>query len=100
MDDDDVNLVVIATRHDTHAAMAQRALERGRHVFVEKPLALDEMELQNVVNAAASSTGRLFVGFNRRYSPLARAAKDFFKDRAAPLSISYRVNAGNIARTH
>ncbi|HXM35071.1 MAG TPA: bi-domain-containing oxidoreductase, partial [Pyrinomonadaceae bacterium] len=71
IDDDEVNLIVIATRHDTHAELARRALERGRNVFVEKPLALSPEELQRVLDAAEQSDGRLTVGFNRRFSPAA-----------------------------
>ncbi|HEY0404152.1 MAG TPA: bi-domain-containing oxidoreductase [Pyrinomonadaceae bacterium] len=100
INDDEVNLIVIATRHDLHAELARRALERGRHVFVEKPLALTEEELERVVAAAQGSGGQLMVGFNRRFSPLARAAREFFAGRQSPLSISYRVNAGRIPREH
>ncbi|HVG30788.1 MAG TPA: bi-domain-containing oxidoreductase [Pyrinomonadaceae bacterium] len=100
IDDPEVNLVVIATRHDTHAELARRALERGKHVFVEKPLALSDAELDGVLEAAAQSSGSLMVGFNRRFSPSARAARDFFADRREPLSILYRVNAGRIPRGH
>jgi polar amino acid transport system substrate-binding protein len=98
--DEQVNLVVIATRHDTHARLARAALERGRHVFVEKPLALDDAELDDVLDAAARSDGRLIVGFNRRFSPLARAAREFFEGRREPLSMVYRVNAGRLPREH
>ena len=98
--DDEVNLIVIATRHDTHAELARRALERERHVFVEKPLALSDDELESVIAAAAESEGELIVGYNRRFSPLGRAAKEFFADRQAPLSINYRVNAGRIPPNH
>jgi polar amino acid transport system substrate-binding protein len=97
---DAINLVVIATRHDSHADLARRALERGRHVFVEKPLALNDEELDQVVAVAADSQGRLMVGFNRRFSPVARAALEFFKDRQTPLSINYRVNAGRVPPGH
>ena len=100
MDDDEANLIVIATRHDTHAELARRALELGKHVFVEKPLALNEKELESVVAAAAQSQGELMVGYNRRFSPAAIAAKEFFRDRHGPLSISYRVNAGRVPRDH
>ena len=100
IDDEEVNLVVVATRHDSHAELARRALERGRHVFVEKPLALSDEELEGVLEAAAASSGQLMVGFNRRFSPHARAAREFFTGRRAPLSILYRVNAGRIARDH
>jgi predicted dehydrogenase/threonine dehydrogenase-like Zn-dependent dehydrogenase len=98
--DDEVNLIVIATRHDSHANLAREALEHGRNVFVEKPLALNREELDHVLEAANQSTGQLMVGFNRRFSPAARAAQEFFKDRQTPLSISYRVNAGRIAAEH
>ncbi|HEY0385699.1 MAG TPA: bi-domain-containing oxidoreductase, partial [Pyrinomonadaceae bacterium] len=100
LDDEEVNLIVIATRHDLHAELARRALVKGKHVFVEKPLALNEEELAGVLEAAANASERLMVGFNRRFSPLARVAKDFFAGRQAPLSISYRVNAGRIPKSH
>ncbi|HEX8557370.1 MAG TPA: bi-domain-containing oxidoreductase [Pyrinomonadaceae bacterium] len=95
-----LNLVVVATRHDTHAGLARRALERGLDVFVEKPLALSDEELEAVLAAAAASAGRLTVGFNRRFSPHAREAKEFFAGRRSPLSIVYRVNAGRVPRSH
>ncbi|MEK6283076.1 MAG: bi-domain-containing oxidoreductase [Acidobacteriota bacterium] len=98
--DASVNLVVIGTRHDSHAKLAVEALERNKHVFVEKPLALNEEELNKVLDAAARSRGQLMVGFNRRFSTLARSAKQFFGGRRAPLSILYRVNAGRIPAEH
>ncbi|HKS29515.1 MAG TPA: bi-domain-containing oxidoreductase [Pyrinomonadaceae bacterium] len=98
--DKNVNLVVIATRHDSHAELAAQALRSGKHVFVEKPLAMNDEELESVVRAAHESEGRLMVGYNRRFSPHARAALDFFKERQHPLSISYRVNAGRIPLSH
>jgi polar amino acid transport system substrate-binding protein len=100
INDDHVNLIVIATRHDTHAELAKRALERGHHVFVEKPLALNDEELEVVLEAATKSGRGLAVGFNRRFSPSAIAAKEFFNDAPAPLSINYRVNAGRIPADH
>jgi predicted dehydrogenase/threonine dehydrogenase-like Zn-dependent dehydrogenase len=97
---DDVNLVVIGTRHDLHASLAAKALERNKHVFVEKPLALNDADLDKVLRAASDSQGTLMVGFNRRFSPLARKAQDFFAGRQGPLSILYRVNAGRIPTGH
>ena len=96
LDDANTNLIVIATRHDTHAAFAQAALERDKHVFVEKPLAMNDEELERILAAAAGSSGRLMVGFNRRFSPAAKQAKEFFDGRQTPLSVLYRVNAGRI----
>jgi polar amino acid transport system substrate-binding protein len=100
LDDANVNLVVVGTRHDTHAELARAALERNKHVFVEKPLALDDEQLDAVLEAAGSSPAKLMVGFNRRFSPLAQRAKEFFDKRDTPLSILYRVNAGRIAKEH
>lgn len=96
----DINLVVIGTRHDVHAALACSALERDKDVFVEKPLALNDEQLDAVLEAAERSSGRLMVGFNRRFSPLAQQAKEFFAKRDTPLSILYRVNAGHIPKEH
>ncbi|MEO6655374.1 MAG: bi-domain-containing oxidoreductase [Pyrinomonadaceae bacterium] len=93
---DETNLIVIATRHDTHASLARSALEQNKHVFVEKPVAMNDEELDAVIAAASKSNGRLMVGFNRRFSTSAKQAKDFFADRGSPLSILYRVNAGCI----
>ena len=98
--DEEINLVVIATRHDSHAELVRRALKRGCHVFVEKPLALNDEELDKVIAAATPSNGQLMVGFNRRFSPLGRSAQEFFKDRQTPLSINYRVNAGRVPPGH
>jgi polar amino acid transport system substrate-binding protein len=100
LNDADVNLVVVGTRHDSHAELATQALLVNKHVFVEKPLALNDEELERVLNAASVSSGVLMVGFNRRFSPLALQARDFFVGRSAPLSISYRVNAGRVPKEH
>lgn len=100
LDEEGLSLLVIATRHDTHAELARRGLERGLDVFVEKPLALNDEELDALLEAAARSKGRLTVGFNRRFSPHALQAREFFKDRRSPLSILYRVNAGRVPRAH
>src|SRR5207245_280375 len=97
--DPDVHLVFIATRHDSHADLVGRALEAGKHVFVEKPLAINEEQLVRVEAAAARAPGFLMVGFNRRYSPHARALRDAFAGRG-PLMMTYRVNAGPLPPSH
>ena len=97
INDGNANLIVIATRHDTHAPLAQAALAQNKHVFVEKPLAMNDAELDGILSAAANSSGKLMVGFNRRFSPSAKQAKEFFgDDRAFPLSIIYRINSGRV----
>jgi predicted dehydrogenase/threonine dehydrogenase-like Zn-dependent dehydrogenase len=95
----DSDAVVIATRHDTHSAYAARALRAGKHVFVEKPLALDEAGLSEVVQAAAETEAILMVGFNRRFAPLATQMRAKLCGRG-PLVITYRVNAGRLPRGH
>lgn len=95
--DADTNLVVIATRHNSHASLATKALAAGKHVFVEKPLAMNDTELVAVIEAATDSSARLMVGFNRRFSPSAQHAREHFASRQSPLSILYRINAGRIA---
>jgi polar amino acid transport system substrate-binding protein len=98
LQDENTNLIVIATRHDSHAELARKSLELNKNVFVEKPLAMNDEELDSVIEAAKNSSGKLMVGFNRRFSPLAKTAKEFFSHRQSPLSILYRVNAGRIPR--
>jgi len=97
--DPDVHLVFIATRHDSHADLVARALEAGKHVFVEKPLAINEEQLARVERAAVTAPGILMVGFNRRYSPHARAIREAFANRE-PLMMTYRVNAGPLPAGH
>ena len=100
LDDASVNLVVIGTKNDLHAELARKALERDKHVFVEKPLAMNDEQLDSVLEAAATSSRKLMVGFNRRFAPLALRAKEFFAGPEAPLSMLYRVNAGRLPKEH
>jgi predicted dehydrogenase/threonine dehydrogenase-like Zn-dependent dehydrogenase len=100
INDPEVNLIVVGTQNDLHAALAQEALQANRDVFVEKPLALSDADLDAVLNAAQNSQGRLMVGFNRRFAPLTRKAKELFAGHRGPLSILYRVNAGRVPREH
>jgi predicted dehydrogenase len=95
-----IGTVFIATRHDTHGALALSALEAGKHVFVEKPLALAEDELDRLEAAAAASDRLLTVGFNRRFAPLTRELRAATAGRAGPLSLVITVNAGAIPRDH
>ncbi len=97
--DETVEAVVIATRHDTHAEYVKRALAAGKHVFVEKPLALHESELAGVEVAAAASEQVLMVGFNRRYAPIAGQLRDALGGHG-PLVIQYRVSAGRLPAAH
>lgn len=96
------HLVVIATRHDRHAEQVVRALRAGKHVFVEKPLAISWEELERVVATYGelADPPRLLVGFNRRFSPALQALKAAVADRRTPLVVSYRVHAGYLPPEH
>lgn len=98
IDDPEVDVVVVATRHDTHAELATRALEAGKHVFCEKPLALTTEELDRVEAAWRSSGCHLAAGFNRRFSPAVHAVRS--RLGPVPLVVSYRVNAGPVPDAH
>jgi predicted dehydrogenase len=91
----ETDAVAIATRHATHADLAIRALNAGKHVFCEKPLALTRADVDSVVTTAQASGRVLTVGFNRRFAPMMIAIKDALAGRSAPLVMSYRVNAGS-----
>lgn len=98
--DPDVHLVVIATRHDSHAVLASDALNAGKHVFCEKPLAVTREGLETVAAAWRAHGGVLMVGFNRRYAPSVRAVRKHFGSQGGPLVITYRVNAGPLPPAH
>jgi predicted dehydrogenase/threonine dehydrogenase-like Zn-dependent dehydrogenase len=99
--DEDVNVVAIATRHNTHASYALRAILAGKHVFVEKPLCLALDELESIEQAMDSADApMLMVGFNRRFSPLVVKAKSLLDTVSAPKSFIMTVNAGDIPASH
>jgi len=96
LSDPETDTIFVATRHDTHASLAAAALRAGKHVFCEKPLAMDAEGLADVIAAAAAAPGVLTVGFNRRCAPLLIEAKKALEPRSGPLVMLYRINAGAI----
>lgn len=99
LEDDSIDAVFIVTRHSSHADLTCRALERGKAVFVEKPLALTEAELERVLDViAATGNDRLMVGFNRRFAPLLVELKSRFGRTTGPALVRYFVNAGPLGR--
>lgn len=101
LNDPDVNTVLILTRHDTHADLAVKALAAGKHVFVEKPLAVNSEQLTVISGQlAADNQPLLTVGFNRRFAPLAHKLHASLANRQEPLYAHYRVNAGYIPLNH
>jgi len=114
LNDPNINTVAILTRHDSHAELVVKALKAGKHVFVEKPLAIDLAGLNKVIKQLVTDhrpqtakhgqssivNGLLTVGFNRRFSPLAQSLHSLLVTRHEPLHAHYRINAGNIPLNH
>jgi predicted dehydrogenase len=103
--DKEINLVYITSRHDSHARYVAEALRAGKSVFVEKPLALSQEELESVLESydEAQREGNsplLMVGYNRRFSEPVRAIHQLFAARTEPLVMHYRVNAGFLPSTN
>lgn len=95
LDDGSLDAVFVVTRHRTHADLVCRALERGKAVFVEKPLALSEAEVERVLDTVdVTGNDRLMVGFNRRFSPVLTEMRSRFGTPAGPSLVRYLVNAG------
>ena len=100
MNNEKINTVFIATQHDTHAKFVLEAIKAKKHIFVEKPLAMNEEELQEIVTAYESSDKLLMVGFNRRFAPVSIKLKEEFANVGEPLVMNFRVNAGFIPKEH
>ncbi len=100
--DEGTNLVMVTTRHDLHAAQIAAALEAGKYVFSEKPLCINEQQLEGLLSSAEAQGledfNKVMVGFNRRFSPHAKLLKEYFAKRTLPLVMHYRVNAGSIPK--
>ena len=113
INDPEVNTVFVLTRHDTHARFVMQALEAGKNVYVEKPLALKEEELEQIRSAISAQRSAvnhddtepelkppaLMLGFNRRFSPHVKKIKSIFLD-SQPKAISMRINAGQLPPEH
>ncbi len=114
INDPNINTVAILTRHDLHSELVVKALRAGKHVFVEKPLAIDPVGLNKIVKLLTADhrpqtgkggqpsavSGLLTVGFNRRFAPLAQSLKSQVSNLKEPKHIHYRINAGPIPLNH
>jgi len=100
VDDPGTACVFVATRHDAHARIAADCMKRGKSVYLEKPLAISEESLREVVACASSAAGHLFVGYNRRFSPLGVEVKKRIAGRSGSMAIMYRINAGRLPADH
>jgi predicted dehydrogenase/threonine dehydrogenase-like Zn-dependent dehydrogenase len=98
--DKDINMVLIATRHNLHAPIAIEAAKGGKHVFVEKPLAMTYGECREVYKAVTDNGVNLTVGFNRRFSPLAQKLKRLTEKRKNPVIVHITVNSSGMKKEH
>jgi predicted dehydrogenase len=95
--DEEINTVFVATNHNSHPSLVCRSLAAGKHVFVEKPLAIDIDGLKQVIDAVQlHHEQHLMVGFNRRFSPHVQKIKTLLAGRSEPLAMTMSVNAGII----
>lgn len=101
LDDDRIQAVIITTRNSLHAQITFDAVKKGKHVFVEKPLAIKKNELDKLIRVNKTHPDRIIqVGFNRRYAPMTRKIIEYFKNRNGPMIIHYRINAGKLPKSH
>ena len=98
LNDDDVDLVLITTQHHMHAKMTIEAMNAGKNVFVEKPLAMNQKELDLIIKAYNVNNGIITVGFNRRFAPLAKKMKKALGSSTTPINIVTTMNAGFIPK--
>lgn len=94
--DEDVQGVIITTQHNLHASMTVKALKAGKQVFVEKPLALNQGELDEILQAVEETGNTVMVGFNRRFSPFAKKIKSLTGPQPGPMNVIATMNAGYI----
>jgi polar amino acid transport system substrate-binding protein len=97
--DENINTIFITTRHDSHFEYVKKGIENGKNVFVEKPLCLNEEELNILKSDIEKHKGNIMVGFNRRFAPLLQMIKSKTSSDS-PVSIHYRINAGLVAADH
>jgi predicted dehydrogenase/threonine dehydrogenase-like Zn-dependent dehydrogenase len=100
LDDSEISAVLITTRHDTHARMCIAALRAGKHVFVEKPLALSHTELDEIIEVYEQSGKTLTVGYNRRFSPFAQDIKKQLGNSNTPINVVATMNVGEVTANH
>lgn len=96
----EIDCIFIATRHHLHAPYVIEAMKQNKAVFVEKPLALNYDQLQDIINTAETHSPRVMVGFNRRFAPAVVETKKFLSHKIQPCVVTYRINAGFVPKEH
>lgn len=98
--DNSIDSVVIATQHNLHASQTIRAIERGKHIFVEKPLALSHDEVDKIEASQKKSKSMVMVGYNRRFSPHIQKIKSLLDNKLSPKTFVMTMNAGEVPKEH
>ena len=96
----DINTLVIATRHNTHASLISQALKNNKNIFVEKPLCIEPFGLKKIKKHYSESSSRLLVGYNRRFAPHSLTVTKHLRQSQAPCFIQMNINAGHIPSDH
>jgi predicted dehydrogenase/threonine dehydrogenase-like Zn-dependent dehydrogenase len=98
LNDKEIDLVIVATRHDTHAKIAAESAKAGKHIFVEKPIVMNIEEMESLKSAILENNVHFMAGYNRRYSPISISASKFITQ--LPVMIRYTVNIQHLPDTH
>lgn len=100
LEDEDMDMVLISTRHNLHAPLILEAAKSKKHIFVEKPIAMNYEDCERIYRTIKENNVNLTIGFNRRMSPLAQKTKRVVERRENPLIITYRVNSASMTKDH
>jgi len=100
LNDENVDMVIISTRHNLHAKIAIDSALSGKAILLEKPMAMNKEELERLTKVLIETKVPFMVGFNRRFSKFSIELKQLIRNRKSPLVISYRVNAGMVPLNH
>jgi predicted dehydrogenase/NADPH:quinone reductase-like Zn-dependent oxidoreductase len=100
LNDENIDLVLICTRHDTHAEIAIESLRKNKHTFVEKPLAIRESDIDKIIEYAKNSKGQLFVGFNRRFAPFTKIIKNDIINNPGNKIMNYYIRTDDLPLNH
>jgi len=100
LQDKSIDMVLLALPHNLHVKISIEAAQNGKAIFCEKPMALHQEELQELVTVLRETNVPYLVGFNRRFSPFLRKIKEIIKNRENPMLINYQMNAGYLPKDH
>ena len=100
LEDPDIDVIVVAPYHGAHAPLAARVLRAGKHCFVEKPPAINRVQLDELADAERTSGKILYVGYNRRFAPLNDRIWNYLSARRGPMYFNFAMRAIDIPEHH